>query len=172
MMSSFVKLSRKILCVLMWKWSHSKFEQSGSLIYKWGACLQAKQWVGLHLLCLKFYLSFFQEFPKIFLLCLAYYSKIILKRYTCIRNKSFKIVESNEIKSLVLAANCKQGTIWLHLGLSTLCFWIYPLFFPAFFLFYLLFSLLFFFYSHFILLYSHLFSTIKLLTIINYIMHT
>ena len=113
MMSSFVKLSRKILCVLMWKWSHSKFEQSGSLIYKWGACLQAKQWVGLHLLCLKFYLSFFQEFPKIFLLCLAYYSKIILKRYTCIRNKSFKIVESNEIKSLALASNCKQGTTWL-----------------------------------------------------------
>jgi len=113
MMSSFVKLPRKILCVLIWKWSHSKFERSRSLIYKWGACLQAKQSVGLHLLCLKFYLSFFQEFPKIFLLCLAYYSKIILRRYTCIRNTSFKIVKSNEIKSLVLAANCKQDTIWL-----------------------------------------------------------
>ena len=51
------------------------------------------------------------ELSPIILLYLAYYSKIILRRYTCIRNTSFKIVESNEVKSLVLAANHKQGTI-------------------------------------------------------------
>ena len=51
------------------------------------------------------------KFSPIILLCLAYYSKIMFRRYTCIRNVSFKIVESNEVKSLVLAANCKQGTI-------------------------------------------------------------
>ena len=37
----------------------------------------------------------FKNFPPIVLLCLAYYSKIILKRYTCIRNTSLKILESN-----------------------------------------------------------------------------
>ena len=39
----------------------------------------------------------FKNFPKlspIILLCLAYYPKVILRRYTCIRNTSFeKIVE-------------------------------------------------------------------------------
>ena len=68
--------------------------------------------LGQHLLCLKFYLLLIfrisQKFSPIILLCLAYYSKI---RYICIRNASFKTVESNEIKSMVLAANCKQGTI-------------------------------------------------------------
>ena len=54
---------------------------------------------------------YFPELSPIILLCLAYYSKIILRRYTCIRNTSFKIVESNEVKSLVLAAKCKQGMI-------------------------------------------------------------
>ena len=44
-------------------------------------------------------------------LCLPYYSKIILRRYTCIRSTSFKIVGSNEVKSFVLAAICKQGAI-------------------------------------------------------------
>jgi len=47
------------------------------------------------------------------LLCLAYYSKIILRKHTFIRNTSFKIVESNEVKSLVLVANCEKGMIWL-----------------------------------------------------------
>ena len=45
------------------------------------------------------------------LLCLAYYSQVILRRYTGIRSTSIKIAESNEVKSFVLAANCKQGTI-------------------------------------------------------------
>ena len=35
-------------------------------------------------------------------------SKIILRRYTCIRNTIFKTVESNEVKSLVLAANVNK----------------------------------------------------------------
>jgi len=76
--------------------------------------------LGLHLinvLEIDTYNSFriFQNFHlAIILLRLAYYLKIILRRYTCIRNTSFKIVESNEVKSLVLAANRKQGTIWLH----------------------------------------------------------
>jgi len=50
-------------------------------------------------------------FSLIIFLYLAYYSEIILRGYTCIRNTSFKIIESNEDKSLVLAANCKQGII-------------------------------------------------------------
>ena len=76
--------------------------------------------LGLHLinvLEIDTYNSFriFQNFHlAIILLRLAYYLKIILRRYTCIRNTSFKIVESNEVKSLVLAANRKQGTIWQH----------------------------------------------------------
>ena len=45
------------------------------------------------------------------LLCLAYYSQVILRRYTGIRSTSFKIAESNEVKSLALAANFKQGMI-------------------------------------------------------------
>ena len=49
----------------------------------------------------------FPKFSPIIVLCFAYYSKIILRRYSCIGNTSFKIVESNEVKSLVLAANCK-----------------------------------------------------------------
>jgi len=55
----------------------------------------------------------FPEFSPTILLCLAHYSKIILRRYNCIRNTSLKIVEINETKSLVLAANRKQGMIWL-----------------------------------------------------------
>ena len=55
----------------------------------------------------------FTEFSPIILLCLAYNSKIILRRYTCSRNTSFKMVESNEVKSLVLAANFEKGTICL-----------------------------------------------------------
>ena len=47
----------------------------------------------------------------IILLCLAYYSQVILRRYTDIRSTSFKIAESNEVKSLAQAANFKQGTI-------------------------------------------------------------
>ena len=42
----------------------------------------------------------------------TYYSfllSLLFQNY--IRNTSFKIVESNEVKSLVLAANCKQDTI-------------------------------------------------------------
>ena len=48
------------------------------------------------------------KFSPIILLCLVYYnySQVILKRYTDIRSKSFKIAESNEVESLVLAANC------------------------------------------------------------------
>ena len=67
--------------------------------------------LGLRLLCSKFtYYSFenFAKFSPIILLCLIYYSKILLRRYTYIRNTSLKIVESNEVKSWVLAANCKQ----------------------------------------------------------------
>jgi len=71
--------------------------------------------LGLCLMCSKLLPIILLEFPRTFtyyiLLCLAYYSKIILRRYTCIRNTSFKIVESCEVKSLVLAANRKQGTI-------------------------------------------------------------
>jgi len=45
--------------------------------------------------------TYFQNFH-------LYYSFVlILRRY----NTSFKILESNEVKSLVLAANRKQGTI-------------------------------------------------------------
>ena len=70
--------------------------------------------LGLHLLCLNFNLLFFKNLPKFsILLCLSYYFKIILRKYTCIRNTSFKIIESNIVQSLVLAANCNQGTIWL-----------------------------------------------------------
>ena len=83
-------------------------------LIKWASSIMGESWVGLCLLCSKFYLLFFREFSKISpisLLCLAYYSRIILRRYTCIRNTSFKIEESNEVKSLVLTENCKQGTI-------------------------------------------------------------
>ena len=62
----------------------------------------------------KFTYYFFENFPNfspIILLCLAYYSQVIFRRYTGIRSTSFKIAESNEVKSLVLTANCKQGTI-------------------------------------------------------------
>jgi len=41
----------------------------------------------------------------------AYYSQVILRRYPDIRSTSFKIAESNEVKSLALAAKFKQGTI-------------------------------------------------------------
>jgi len=64
--------------------------------------------IGLHLMCSKLLPIVLLEFPRTFTyysLCLAYYSKTILRKYTCIRNTSFKIVESNEVKSLVLAAN-------------------------------------------------------------------
>jgi len=68
--------------------------------------------LGLHLLCLKLLPIIpleFLEFSPIILLCLAkLFSEdtLALEIYT-----SFKIVESNEVKSLVLAANCKQGTM-------------------------------------------------------------
>ena len=46
---------------------------------------------------------------------LSYYSfvlsLVILRRYTGIRSISFKIAESNKVKSLALAANFKQGMI-------------------------------------------------------------
>ena len=49
------------------------------------------------------------KFSPIILLCLTYYSQVILRKYTDIRSTNIKM--SKEVKSLVLAANCKQGTI-------------------------------------------------------------
>ena len=63
--------------------------------------------LGLQLMCSKLLPIILLEFSPIILLCLAYYSKMVLRRYTCIRNTSFKIVESNKVKPLVLAANFK-----------------------------------------------------------------
>jgi len=62
--------------------------------------------VGLHLMCSKLLPFILLELSP-FVLSL-YYSKIILRRYTCIRNTSFKTVESK-----IPGAGCKrkQGTI-------------------------------------------------------------
>jgi len=65
--------------------------------------------LGLCVLCSKLLPIILLEFPKIF----TYYSfmlsllfqNIILRRYTCVGNTSFKIVE---VKSLVLAANFEK----------------------------------------------------------------
>ena len=71
--------------------------------------------IGLCLICSKLLPIILLEFPKNFTYYFFVLSlfQISLKRYSCIRNTSFKIVKSNEVESLVLSANCKQGTIRL-----------------------------------------------------------
>ena len=61
--------------------------------------------LGLQLMCSKLLPIILLEFSPIILLCL--FQNGSQKIYTCIRNTSFKIIESNEVKPLVLAANCK-----------------------------------------------------------------
>jgi len=68
--------------------------------------------LGLRLMCSKLLPIILLEFPRTF----TYYSFVLSLLFSedtlaCITNTSFKIVESNEVKSLVLAANRKQGTI-------------------------------------------------------------
>ena len=48
------------------------------------------------------------EFPRTITYCSFIFPKIFLEDTLALRNTSFKTVESNEVNSLVLAANRKQ----------------------------------------------------------------